>query len=91
MKIARTLLLTAIWVAILPYLGFPYFWKNLIFTITGLFLIFLSYLLYREAKKEGKIIKKTFDNFSENNIVTEENETKEEGGGREEIKINFSE
>jgi len=64
MKKARTFLIISIWVAILPYLGFPYFWKNLFFTITGLILAYLSYLLYKETKIEKEKI--VFDNFSEN-------------------------
>ena len=62
---ARILLILGIWVAMLPYLGFPYFWKAILFTITGLGLIYFSYILY----KESKIIEtkeETFDNFSEN-------------------------
>jgi hypothetical protein len=62
---ARMLLGFGIWVAILPYLGFPYSWKNILFTVTGLLLIYFGYILYREHKaKHG--IKKIFDNFSEN-------------------------
>jgi len=64
MKKARTFLIISIWVAILSYLGFPYFWKNLFFTITGLILAYLSYLLYKETKIEKEKI--VFDNFSEN-------------------------
>ena len=54
-----------IWLAILPYLGFPYSWKDILTTLTGLVFIGLSYLLYKDYKAtEDK--KKTFDNFSEN-------------------------
>jgi len=68
MKKARTFLIIAIWITILPYLGFPFFWKNLFFTITGLVLAYLSYLLYKEARAVEKPIEKkmVFDNFSEN-------------------------
>jgi hypothetical protein len=72
MKKARTLLLLGIWVAILPYLGFPYSWKNILFTITGLFLIFLAYSFYLEYKIKTKDRKnEVFDNFSENKDFNE--------------------
>lgn len=66
MKKARIFLIISIWITILPYLGFPYFWKNLFFTITGLVLAYLSYLLYKESKTEKSKKKIVFDNFSEN-------------------------
>ncbi len=65
MRKARTLLGFGIWVAVLPYLGFPHTWKNVLFTLTGLALAYLGYLSYKKFKlKEDS--KKTFENFSEN-------------------------
>ena len=61
----RTILILGIWVAILPYLGFPASWKDILFTLTGLGLIYISFLLYKEYQKGNKN-EKTFDNFSEN-------------------------
>lgn len=80
MQKARTLLILGIWVAVLPYLGFPFIWKNILFTITGLVLMYFSYILYREFKiKTGDNGPKTFDNFSENNdFKTKINETEKE-------------
>jgi 4-amino-4-deoxy-L-arabinose transferase-like glycosyltransferase len=66
MKKARILLIIAIWTALLPYLGFPNFWKNLLFAITGLAIAYISYIIYRETKPKETIEKKVFDNFSEN-------------------------
>ena len=66
MKKARTLLIIAIWVAILPYLGFPYFWKNIISLATGIAIAYISYIIYREVKPKEPIHKKSFDSFSEN-------------------------
>jgi hypothetical protein len=54
-----------VWVAILPYLGFPYSLKNILFSITGLGIIYLCYLSYKDLKV-GETKEKTFDNFSEN-------------------------
>ncbi|OGI74199.1 hypothetical protein A2740_01550 [Candidatus Nomurabacteria bacterium RIFCSPHIGHO2_01_FULL_43_16] len=65
MRKARILLILGIWIAVLPYLGFPYSWKDVLFTLSGLGLIWFSYMLYREHKKEeGQ--GETFDNFKEN-------------------------
>jgi cbb3-type cytochrome oxidase subunit 3 len=73
MRKARILLLLGTWVAVLPYLGFPYSWKDTLFFLTGLILIGLSYFMYRDEKKKG-IKEKTFDNFKENNFFNEKND-----------------
>jgi len=63
MSKSRTFFIVGLWVALLPYLGIPFFWKNLLFSISGLALIYLSYMLHREHKKSlGEI----FENFREN-------------------------
>lgn len=65
MRKARIFLTLGIWISILPYLGFPYSWKNILFTISGLVIIYLSYIIYRESKTIDK--KETItENFSEN-------------------------
>ncbi|MBI3888722.1 hypothetical protein HY311_02930 [Candidatus Nomurabacteria bacterium] len=61
----RILLVLGTWVTILPYLGFPNSWKDVLYTLTGLGLVFISYLMYRERKAKADQ-EKTFDNFSEN-------------------------
>ena len=55
----------------MPYLGFPYSWKNVLFSITGLGLIYFGYVLYRESKAV-EIVEKIFDNFSENSDFEKE-------------------
>ena len=67
MRNARILLVLGIWVAILPYLGFPSSWKNILFVLSGLTLIYFSYVLYKEYKAVKTTEDKVFDNFSENN------------------------
>lgn len=70
MQKARMFLVLGVFVTILPYLGFPYSWKDVLSTLSGLVLIFLSYLLYKDYKtKENQ--EKTFDNFRENNDFNE--------------------
>lgn len=61
MRRARMFLISGVWIAVLPYLGFPSFWKNILITLSGLVVAYLSYLIYQEQKKEV-----TYDNFSEN-------------------------
>ncbi len=66
----KIIFILGIWIAVLPYLGFPLSLKNSLLLITGLSLVYLGYLLYKDAKaseKKGK----TFDNFSENSNFSE--------------------
>lgn len=77
MSKARIFLILGVWVSILPYLGFPYSWKNVLFTLTGLTVIFFSYVLYKEYKTKENI-KRTFDNFRENVNFNNKSEEKVE-------------
>ncbi len=52
----KTLFVLGIWIFCLPYLGFPVFWKNLLFVVTGLFVCMIAYLMYRHKKVLLKII-----------------------------------
>ena len=70
MRKERILLLLGVWVAVLPYLGFPYSWKDILFVLTGLGIIYLSYSFYTESETKEKK-NKTFDNFSENRDFNE--------------------
>ena len=69
MQKARIILILGIWIMILPYLGFPYSWKDFLFTLSGLGIIYMSYSLYKEHK--GKDDSGTFDNFRENTDFSE--------------------
>ncbi len=70
MRKARILLILGIWIAILPYLGFPLSWKDILATLSGLLLIYISYTFYIDFKKK-EVLKKSFDNFSENHDFKE--------------------
>lgn len=76
MSKVKIIFILGIWVALLSYLGFPYFLKDILFPLSGLGIIFMSYLLYRDLKV-GETEEKTFDNFSENSNF-KENESKPE-------------
>ncbi|MBI2630946.1 hypothetical protein HYW73_01875 [Candidatus Nomurabacteria bacterium] len=77
MRKARTFLILGVWIAILPFLGFPYSWKDILSALSGLAVMFLSYILYKEYKaKEGK--RETFDNFKENDNFDLKDNTKDE-------------
>ncbi|MCE9517644.1 hypothetical protein K8Q96_01420 [Candidatus Nomurabacteria bacterium] len=51
MRKERTLFILGLWVAVLPFLGFPNMWRKIFFVITGLALVFLAYLFYSQTKK----------------------------------------
>lgn len=71
MRKERTLFFIGIWVGILPFLGFPNSWRKILFIITGLALIYLSYLFRQEAKARLEALKlnsneQTMDSFIDN-------------------------
>ncbi len=71
MRKAYILLILGVWVAALPYLGFPYSWKNTLITLSGFGFIYISFVLYKESKIREIEEEKTFDNFSENKFFDE--------------------
>ena len=77
MKKERMLLIIGVWAVVLPFLGFPTTWKNVLFSLTGAVIIYFAYVLYNqskesEASKNENTETKTFENFSENNNFSEE-------------------
>lgn len=50
MRKEKTLFIIGLWVVILPFLGFPVIGRKILLIITGLALIYLSYLFYLEVK-----------------------------------------
>ena len=50
MRKERTLCILGVWVAVLPYLGFPDAWRKIFFVLTGIALLYLGYLFYLEAR-----------------------------------------
>ncbi|MBP9748147.1 MAG: hypothetical protein KBD17_00770 [Candidatus Pacebacteria bacterium] len=50
----------------MPYLGFPSDWKNGLLILTGLILMYVSYVIYAENRESAEAVQ-TFENFSENN------------------------
>ena len=68
-----------IWISVLPYLGFPIYWKNILFTLTGLILIYFSFLIYKEHRISQFSKEKNFENFSENSNFEIVNEIDEYG------------
>ena len=67
MRKERALLFIGIWVAILPQLGFFESWRTVLFILTGVSIVYIAYLFYREAKirigKEENRIKSFVDNI----------------------------
>lgn len=68
MKKERTLFFIGLWVAILPYLGFPTSFRKILFVITGLVIIYFSYMLRKKAKEEAQAMQKE-DNSKMNTFV----------------------
>jgi len=50
MRKEKTLFIIGLWVAILPFLGFPVNFRKVLFLITGLAIMYLAYLFYLEVK-----------------------------------------
>ncbi len=67
MNKVKVLFIFGVWVGILPYLGFPFGLKNILFSLTGVGIIFFSYT-FIDHKKKHEVEKEVFDNFSENNF-----------------------
>ncbi len=71
MRKVYILLILGIWMAVLPYLGFPYSWKDNLTTLSGLGLIYISFVMYKEHKKREVKVEKTFESFKENKFEGE--------------------
>jgi hypothetical protein len=69
MRKEKTLFIIGLWVIVLPFLGFPGSWKTILFVLTGLALVYLSYLFYMEVKarlaKSDNQTKSFIDNIEE--------------------------
>jgi hypothetical protein len=67
MRKERALFIIGIWIAILPQLGFPESFREVLFIITGVSIFYLAYLYYLEAKarisKNENRIKSFVDNI----------------------------
>jgi type IV secretory pathway VirB2 component (pilin) len=50
MRKEKTLFIIGIWVMILPFLGFRNSWRQILFLLTGLAIIYLAYQFYLEVK-----------------------------------------
>lgn len=53
MRKEKSLFIIGIWIILLPLSGFPTSWKTLFFFVTGLLVIYISYLFYIQAKKNA--------------------------------------
>ena len=71
MKKAKIILGLGIWLAILPYLGFPYFMRNLIISISALLVAYIGLMLYKHHSIVEGNEEVIFDNFSENKDFVE--------------------
>ncbi len=49
----KTLITLGIWIALLPFLGFPTVLKTILFALTGAYLAFSGYRIYRKREIEA--------------------------------------
>ncbi len=66
MRKVYILLFLGVWLVVLPFLGFPYSWKDILTTLSGLGLAYISFTFYKELKTKEVKVEKTFDTFKEN-------------------------
>ncbi len=69
MRKERTLFFMGIWVAVLPFLGFPNSLRKVLFAISGIALVYLAYLFREENKARLALLNKenqTMDPFVDN-------------------------
>lgn len=77
MRKEKALFILGLFIAVLSYLGFPLIWKNILFSISGVLIIYLSYLFYIESR--ARILRRTnqsktfVDNVDSVNKDEEEN------------------
>jgi len=50
MRKEKTLFIIGLWVALLSFSGFPLLWRNILFVLTGIAIMYLAYLFYLEFK-----------------------------------------
>lgn len=55
----RIVFLIGLWVAVLPFLGFPDSWKNVLFVLSGFFLMWLGFSLTKVHAR----IRRSFTSF----------------------------
>lgn len=68
----KILFILGIWTAILPYLGFPYSLKDIIYSITGIVIMYFAYSSFGDFKGKIETKEEKPDNFSENSNFNEE-------------------
>jgi hypothetical protein len=72
MRKEKTLFIIGLWIAILPFLGFPSSWRKILFLITGISIMYLAYLFYIEIKarlaKDTNNSKTFIDNIEDNKV-----------------------
>lgn len=72
------IIILAIWITILPFLGFPSFWRTLFIVLSGLGIIFYTLALRSESfNSQSFSFKKRNDVYVENGINNNEERIKE--------------
>lgn len=71
MRKEKTLLIIGLWVVVLPFLGFPSSWRAILYVLTGICLMYLSYLFYEETKARLSKIDNQTKSFIDNIDIKE--------------------
>lgn len=70
-----TIIILAIWITILPFLGFPGFWRTIFFVLSGLGIIILILLIKNESSGNNQFGfrsgGKSTDVYTENGIIND--------------------
>ena len=74
MSKTRLLFFLGILMVFLPYLGFPRSYKDILFSLSGCLVIYLSLIIKKENKKTKHHKETIIETFKENNFIDTENQ-----------------
>jgi cbb3-type cytochrome oxidase subunit 3 len=66
MRKEKTLFILGLWIVFLPFLGFPNSWRKFLFFLTGVCVMYLAYLFYKQNKPKAQKEENTMESFVDN-------------------------
>jgi cbb3-type cytochrome oxidase subunit 3 len=68
MRKEKMLFVLGVWVVFMPFLGFPNSWRKFLFFLTGICIIYIAYLFYKQNKaripKDENVMESFVDNIA---------------------------
>jgi uncharacterized membrane protein len=61
----KVLLGCGVWLIILPFLGFPQVWKDILITVTGVVVTYVGALLYKKFRTRASMMETKTETFTE--------------------------